>query len=64
MRFVAFRQRGRKGLAVALPDGSFAGLCEGQHGYPGQLDQLIAAGGAPWRRLRASTSQRSSTCRR
>lgn len=45
MRFMAYTQRGRKGLAVAKPDGAYLGLCEGQPGYPGQLDQLIVAGG-------------------
>lgn len=46
MRFIAFAQRGRKGLAVATEDGSFRGLFEDDANYPGPLDQIIAGAGS------------------
>jgi 2-keto-4-pentenoate hydratase/2-oxohepta-3-ene-1,7-dioic acid hydratase in catechol pathway len=45
MRFLAFEKAGRAGLAVAGKDGSFTGLQEGDSGFPGTLDQLLAKGG-------------------
>ncbi len=44
MRFAAFRQGGRQGLAAAMPGGAFHGLLEDDARYPGGLPDLVAAG--------------------
>src|ERR1700756_5611590 len=41
LRFLAFRQNGRKGLAASQDGALFRGLVEGDAGYPGSLDGLI-----------------------
>lgn len=43
MRFLAFEQSGRQGLAIETAQG-FAGLRQGDAGYPGQLADLLQAG--------------------
>lgn len=45
MRFLAFEADGRKGLAVTNPQGELMGLLDNDPAWPGDLDQLIAAGG-------------------
>jgi acylpyruvate hydrolase len=45
MRFMAFAQHGRRGLAVATADKSYKGLFEDDAGYPGPLERIIAQGG-------------------
>lgn len=42
MRFLSFLADGRKGLAVKGSDGQYKGLQEGDAGYPGDLDTVIA----------------------
>ena len=44
MRFVAYRDRGVDGLAVAAPDGGFRGCGSGDPAFPGPLSALIAEG--------------------
>ncbi|WP_207005325.1 fumarylacetoacetate hydrolase family protein [Trinickia mobilis] len=44
MRFLRFSQTGKLGLAVADGD-RFYGFLDGDDGYPGDLDKLVAAGG-------------------
>lgn len=45
MKFMAFGQDGRRGLAVETKDGTFRGAFEGEAGYPGDLKTLLRAGG-------------------
>ncbi|GLU37347.1 5-oxopent-3-ene-1,2,5-tricarboxylate decarboxylase [Pseudomonas sp. NBRC 100443] len=45
MRFLAFEADGRKGVAVANPQGDFFGLSSDDPAWPGDLDDLLAAGG-------------------
>ena len=42
MQFLTFRSGGRKGLAVRENGAGFRGLLEGDPGYPGSLDHLVA----------------------
>ncbi|MBR0668383.1 fumarylacetoacetate hydrolase family protein [Roseomonas hellenica] len=44
MRFAAFRQGGRPGIAAAVQGGAFHGFLAGESGHPGALDALIAQG--------------------
>lgn len=44
MRFVAFSQNGKSGLAIEEAD-SLTGLLENEAGYPGSLDKIVQAGG-------------------
>lgn len=46
MRFVAFEQDGRSGLATAGQGGSLFGLRDGDAGYPGSLMDLLREGDA------------------
>ena len=46
MRFATYESDGRRGLAVSNGSGGYRGLTEGQRGYPGALDTLIASGPA------------------
>jgi len=49
VKFVEFRQGGRRGLAVETATGALRGWREGDRGYPGNLQSLIAAGTDPTR---------------
>jgi acylpyruvate hydrolase len=44
MRFIAFRQNRKSGLAIET-DGTLIGLLEDEAGYPGSLDQIVLDGG-------------------
>lgn len=44
MRFLVFEADGRKGLAVSNARGQFFGLLDGDLGWPGGLEQLLAFG--------------------
>lgn len=44
MRFISFTQGGRYGAAVVDSNGAARGLSEGDAGFPGRLDVLVAGG--------------------
>lgn len=44
MRFAAFKNEDREGLAVVSPDGELRGLLSGEEGYPGSLGLLVQQG--------------------
>jgi acylpyruvate hydrolase len=44
MRFISFTQDGKYGLAVVDSSGAERGLLEGDAGFPGRLDSLVAGG--------------------
>ena len=44
MRFISFTQGGRYGMAVVDSNGAARGLSEGDAGFPGRLDVLVAGG--------------------
>lgn len=48
MRFASYRRQGdsRSGLAVSIEGGPYRGLLAGEPGYPGDLQDLVAAGPA------------------
>ena len=46
MRFATYEIGGHRGLAASNGAGGYRGLTEGQRGYPGALDALIASGPA------------------
>lgn len=45
MRFAAYREGTRTGLAAACKNGGYRGLLEGEPGYPGDLGAILAEGG-------------------
>ena len=44
MRLLAYAQDGRKGVAIATPNGDWHGALEGEAGYPGTIAELVAGG--------------------
>lgn len=44
MRFQAFKAEGKNGLGVIDAQGELRGILEGENGYPGSLDALLAQG--------------------
>jgi len=44
MRFASFVENGIRGLAVRRPAGDWAGLLEGEAGFPGSLETLLTGG--------------------
>jgi acylpyruvate hydrolase len=44
MRFASFVENGIQGLAVRRPAGDWAGLLEGEAGFPGSLETLLTGG--------------------
>lgn len=46
MRFLSFKQDGKRGLAIADNSGGFVGLIDTDAGYPGDLDTLVRQGSA------------------
>jgi 2-keto-4-pentenoate hydratase/2-oxohepta-3-ene-1,7-dioic acid hydratase in catechol pathway len=49
VRFLSYLRGGRRGVGLALPDGSLRGLAEGTPGYPGALESLVDSGEAALR---------------
>lgn len=49
MRFISFMQGGRRGVAVLDGAGAARGLLQGEPGFPGELDAIVAGGEASLR---------------